>query len=89
MKKIFLIFSLVCSLSFVLNAQTLHLFGGKNHDVYLGCLNCNDYDANSIWNEYGKYGNSYSSYSIWNEYGIYGNEYSPYCPWNEYGSYPL
>ena len=66
--------------------QTLHLYGGNNHDVYLGCLNCDSYDSNSIWNEYGTYGNSYNSKSIWNEYGTYGNEYNSNSPWNEYSN---
>jgi len=70
------------------SAQTLHLYGGDNHDVYLGCLNCDSYNSNSIWNEYGTYGSSYNSKSIWNEYGTYGSEYNSNCPWNEYGSNP-
>ena len=70
------------------SAQTLHLYGGDNHDVYLGCLNCNNMNTNSIWNQYGTYGNSYSLNSIWNQYGTYGNKYSLYCPWNGYGSNP-
>ena len=69
-------------------SQTLHLYGGSNSDVYLGCLNCNNYDANSIWNEYGTYGSEYNSNSIWNEYGTYGSEYNSYSPWNEYSSTP-
>jgi hypothetical protein len=87
MKKIilllFFILQVLCSYG-----QTLYIFGGENHDVYLGKLNANDYDSESIWNEYGKYGNSYNSNSIWNEYGRYGNEYSQYSPFNEYASYP-
>ncbi len=70
------------------NGQTLHLYGGDNHDIYLGCLNCDSYNSNSIWNEYGTYGNSYNSNSIWNEYGTYGNEYNSNSPWNEYSSNP-
>jgi hypothetical protein len=69
-------------------AQTLFLYGGDNHNVYLGCLNCNSYDANSIWNEYGTYGSSYNQQSIWNEYGTYGSEYNAYSPWNEYSNDP-
>ena len=38
------------------SAQKLHLYGGSNHDVYLGCLNCSKTDSNSIWNDLGKYG---------------------------------
>lgn len=62
------------------NGQTLHLYGGPNHDVYLGCLNCNNYDSNSIWNTYGNYGSVYNSNSIWNKYGTYGSEYNSYSP---------
>lgn len=85
-KNVFLILALF-SIS-VGYSQTLLIFGGKNHDVYLGKLNASEYDSESIWNEYGKYGNSYSSNSIWNEYGTYGSEYSSYSPFNEYASYP-
>jgi hypothetical protein len=66
--------------------QTLHLYGGSNHDVYLGCLNSDSYDSSSIWNEYGTYGSSYNSKSIWNEYGTYGSEYNSLSPWNEYSN---
>jgi hypothetical protein len=68
--------------------KALNIYGGKGHDVYLGCVNCDDYNPNSIWNEYGKYGNNYNAISIWNDYGTYGNDYSQYSPWNEYASYP-
>lgn len=77
-----------CLISFNSISQTLHLYGGSNHDVYLGCLNCSSYDNNSIWNEYGKYGSSYNTISIWNEYGTYGSEYNSLSPWNEYSSNP-
>ena len=66
----------------------MHLYGGKNHDEYLGCLNCDSYSSSSIWNEYGTYGSSYNSKSIWNEFGTYGSDYSSYSPWNAYASYP-
>jgi len=85
MKITLIIILSLCSISIV-SAQTLHIYGGTNHDEYLGCLNCNSYDSNSIWNEYGTYGNSYNSNSIWNEYGTYGNEYNSLSPWNEYSS---
>ncbi|GIM59897.1 hypothetical protein [Capnocytophaga canimorsus] len=70
------------------SAQTLHIYGGASHDVYLGCLNCDNYNLNSIWNEYGDYGNSYQYNSIWNEYGSYGSEYSDTSPWNKYANHP-
>lgn len=64
------------------------IYGGQNHDVFLGCLNCNDSDKNSIWNEFGTYGNSFNSSSIWNEFGTYGNNYNSYSPWNSNSSKP-
>jgi len=56
MKRI--IATLMCiALSFSLTGQVLHIYGGSNHDVYLGCMNCNKFDSNSIWNQFGTYGN--------------------------------
>ena len=69
-------------------SQTLLIFGGDDHDVFLGCLNTNRYDSNSIWNPYGTYGSKYNSKSIWNQYGTYGGEYSSYSPFNPYASNP-
>jgi hypothetical protein len=84
-------FALLVSFSFLSKqtfTQTLHLYGGRNHDEYLGCINCDSYDKSSIWNAYGKYGNSYNPNSIWNEYGKFGNEYNSESPWNAYSRYP-
>lgn len=87
-KLIFIIIGILFCLS--TNSQQLHLYGGDNHDVYLGCITCNNYDSNSIWNEYGTYGSRYGTNSIWNKYGIYGSKYNELCPWNEYSSsYPV
>lgn len=77
-----------CLLSATLSSQTLHIYGGKNSDVYLGCLNCSKHDNNSIWNKYGTYGSKYSSNSIWNKYGTYGGQYSVYSPFNKYTATP-
>ena len=64
----------------------LLLYGGDDHDVFLGCLNCGKYDANSVWNAYGTYGSQYSSLSIWNRYGTYGSRYNSLSPWNKYST---
>lgn len=69
MKKITFTLLLLFVFQIFTYSQALHLYGGQNHNEYLGCLNCNSYDKNSIWNEYGAYGNSYNSKSIWNAYG--------------------
>lgn len=44
---------------------------------FLGNLNANRFDPNSISNPYGQYGSRYSPNSINNPYSAYGNPYSP------------
>jgi hypothetical protein len=65
----------------------LYLFGGKDGNVPLGCLNCDKFESSSIWNDYGKFGSKYNSECIWNKYGNYGGKYGEYSPFNE-GSTP-
>lgn len=74
--------------SIQLHAQNILIYGGKEHDVFLGCLNCSKYESTSIWNAYGNYGSKYSSKSIWNKYGSYGGEYSSTSPFNRYTTTP-
>lgn len=85
-QKVFIVLSLL--LYCIFHAQTLHLYGGADQKEYLGCLNCDNFDKNSIWNKFSDYGNVFSSKSIWNAYGNYGSTYGPYSPWNAYTSYP-
>jgi len=75
-------------LSGYLNAESLLIFGGKNHKTFLGCLNCNNFESKSIWNSFGKYGNRFNSNSIWNQFGNFGSEFSADSPWNEFASNP-
>jgi hypothetical protein len=66
----------------------LLLFGGRNHDVFLGCLNCNEYDNASVFNSYGPHGGRYQTESIFNRFGDYSSRYSDYRACNSYGSDP-
>lgn len=66
----------------------LFLFGGEDHKVFLGCLNADQYNEKSIWNEYGPYGSKFSGTSIWNQFGQYGGQYSQYSPFNEFATHP-
>jgi len=68
--------------------EELLIFGGSSHDVFLGCLTCNQFSSDSVLNEFGTYGSSYSAKSIWNEYGQYGGSYGMYSPCNPYASNP-
>ena len=65
MRYIAIIFILISSS--VNAAEALLLFGGKNHDEFIGCLNCGKYDDGSVCNKYGDYGSKYSDKSIWNK----------------------
>ena len=87
MKKNYLFILLLFVFNITL-AQNILIFGGKNHDVFLGCLDCDKYNDNSIWNKYGNNGSKYSSNSIWNKYGNYGGKYSSDSPFNKYASNP-
>jgi hypothetical protein len=62
--------------------KALLLFGGRDHEDFLGCLNCVDSSSSSVCNELGKYGLALNSNSIWNGLGKYGSSLSEYSPWN-------
>lgn len=85
-KLLLLILGFLLSLS--IQSQTLLIYGGDNHDVFLGCLNCSKYDSNSIWNKYGDNGSKYNTNSIWNKYSDYSGKYSNNSPFNKYASNP-
>ena len=71
-----------CLLADIAGAQELLLYGGENHDEFLGCLNCNKRDSDSICNIRGK-GSKRDSNSIINKRGTYGNKRSYSSPWNK------
>jgi len=87
-KKAFLISALVLASSTAYAEKKIMLFGGPNHDVYLGCLNCSDIASDSIHNDIGKYGSDISSTSIFNDIGQYGSNISQYSPCNDIASNP-
>jgi len=66
----------------------LMIFGGRNHQVYLGCLSCSEYESDSVFNAYSRFGSSYSAESIFNKYGEYGSRYSVFSACNPYASDP-
>ena len=67
--------------------SALLLYGGEDNKVFLGCLTCNQYAANSVLNEYGEFGSRYSSTSIRNGFGDYGSKYSDYSACNQYAGH--
>jgi hypothetical protein len=88
MKKIF--YRLVVAVAVVLgvpavaNAQMI-VIGGDG--AFLGVVNDERYDQNSICNRYGQYGSKYEE-SIFNPYGTYGGKYSELGTYNSRGQNP-
>jgi hypothetical protein len=67
--------------------QRMLIFGGRNHDVFLGCI-CPETDRDSVLNEYGPHGGRYSTTSIWYRYGDYGSLYGSYSACSPYATEP-
>ena len=53
--------------------------------TYLGNLNTNQFDPNSVSNPFGPYGSRFSPNSINNPFGQYGSPFSPNSVHNPYG----
>lgn len=68
--------------------EQLHIYGGKNHDQYLGCLTCSNDQLKSIWCTFGDYGSRHMPNAIWNELGKYGSANNKYSPFNVKAKYP-
>lgn len=76
------------SVSITILAPTVHLllWGGPNLSVYLGCLTCNQFHAESVCNPFGTFGSEFGANSIWNQFGTYGSSFSTSSPWNQFSS---
>lgn len=54
--------------------------------VYLGKLNPNKFDQESIFNKFGPFGSKFSQSSIFNRFSPYGNQFNILSPFNQYSS---
>ena len=86
--KFYLLLFLTITFSFSAYSQKLLIYGGEKHDIYLGCLSCDKFDSDSIWNKFGLYGSKFNAQSIWNKYGKYGGSFSDYSPFNKFARNP-
>lgn len=86
--KIVILVAISLFFSISIYSQDILIYGGDKGEVFLGCLNCDKYNSDSIWNTSGDYGSKYSTNSIWNKYGDYGGVYSNTSPFNKYASNP-
>lgn len=64
----------------------IFLFGGRNHDVFLGCFSCRSTHRDSLFNEYGSFGGRYGANSIFNPYSQYGGAYGVYSVCNRFST---
>jgi hypothetical protein len=78
---------LLLGLSLSIKAQ-LKIYGGKNHDQFLGCMTCDGEKPYSIWSPLSDFGSTHNPKSIWNERGKYGSVTSDYSPYNVKAKYP-
>ena len=83
MKKI--VFILILCISPNAFAADILIFGGTNHEDFLGCLTCNPYSNDSVFNKFSRYGWE-NDFGIWNPFGQYRNQYSRVSACNEYTS---
>jgi hypothetical protein len=81
-------FLIILAVASTASAQRLLLFGGSNHDVFLGCFSCNEFASDSIFNEFGAYGSEFRQDSIFNDFGTYGSSFSQFSPCNRIASNP-
>ncbi len=67
--------------------QGAAIMSDERKSVYLGII-ADEFDPESIFNEFGKYGAPFFKYSIWNEFGTYGAGFSNYSPSNPFATNP-
>lgn len=56
--------------------------------VFLGRVNRNRFDADSLVNQYGTFGSRFSAESIFNKYSQYGSQYGSESPYNRFSTTP-
>jgi len=62
--------------------RNIRVENGSN-GIHLGKLSTNEFDSDSIYNEFGSYGSKFSSTLIWNEFSEYEIEFSSKSAFNE------
>jgi hypothetical protein len=55
---------------------------------FFGCVFCQEFDSDSINNEFGRYGSPFSSTSIRNQFGTWGSEFSTNSACNPFATGP-
>jgi hypothetical protein len=77
--------------SFAETLSTDNLLGSQLRTpsgVFLGNVNRNRFDTDSLVNQYGQHGSRYSAESIFNKYSQYGSPYGSESPYNKFTTTP-
>ena len=83
MKRLILTTLLAALAAFPAAAQSPQIYAPDG--TYLGNLNTNRFDPNSVSNPFGQYGSRFAPNSINNPFGQYGSPFSPNSVHNPYG----
>jgi len=94
MKKIYLIF--ICILPNLIFSQTINycdffyceIYSQESDSQYLGNTNPNEFNGESILNDFGDYGSQFSSTSINNQFSDYGSQFGTYSAYNSLAQKP-
>jgi hypothetical protein len=68
-----------------------YVWGGQGYGQYLGfftCVFCVEFGADSINNQFGRYGSQFSSTSIRNQFSQYGSQFSTYSSCDQFATNP-
>lgn len=90
MRKILLVIAALFVSVPVASSQTtaeIIILGGRNQTDFLGCLSCNEFNSDSVWNDMSRHGFG-NSFSTWNPFGPNKNPYSPTSACNEMATNP-
>lgn len=71
-----------------ISTKRLLVFGGEDNRVFLGCLTCQEFDKDSVFNSAGVYGSGVYQASIINKIGKFGSPISPQSVCNPIASHP-
>ncbi len=80
-------------LQVALTIKVIRKYGGarivsdERRSQYLGTI-CDEFDSESVFNEFQNYGSPFNAQSIWNEYGNYGGFFALQSPFNPTASNP-
>lgn len=59
------------------------IIADDDNNTYLGEIR-SQFNAKSIFNEFGRYGSEFAATSIWNEFGRYGSEFGQYSAFSDF-----